>query len=266
MIRSLWSAASGMLAQQLNVDTISNNLANVNTAGFKKSRVEFQELFYETIRAAGATNTAGSRAPSGIQVGHGVRPVATQRLFSPGNLQKTENHLDVAPQGDGFFMIQTGAGKTAYTRDGAFRLDKDGKLVNSQGYSVLTQSGGQITIGNDAAEISIGVDGTISVLKAGSSAPANVGQIGLAKFLNPAGLNAMGGNVFEESNSSGPPQKGSPGTNGYGNVVQGFLEMSNVVVVEEMVSLIMAQRAYEISSKAIQSSDEMLQNANNLRR
>lgn len=267
MIRSLWSAASGMLAQQLNVDTISHNLANVNTIGFKRSRVEFEDLFYETIRPAGTTTVLGTTLPLGLEVGHGVRPVATQRIFSGGSLQRTDQPLDLAIQGDGFFMVDLGDGKIGYTRNGAFHLDAEGRIVTSQGYPLLAAGGsGEIRIPAGSTDISIGSNGQITVMEPGNSAPTDVAQIGLANFTNPAGLSARGETIFEPTPASGEPQMANPGEQGLGTIAQGTLEMANVSVVEEMVNLIVAQRAYEINTKAVQSADEMLAQANQLRR
>lgn len=266
MIRALWSAASGMLAQQLNVDTISNNLANVNTPGFKKGRVEFQEMFYETIRAPGSTTALNVTIPSGLEVGHGVRPVATQRLFAPGNVQNTDNPTDLAIQGEGMFSVTLPNGGTGYTRDGSFHLSPEGRLVTSAGYEVQSAEGSAIQVPDGTAKITIDSKGQILAQVPTEKEPQDVGQIGLARFLNPGGLESLGGNLFLESASSGLPTTGLPGEEGFGTLVQGSLELSNVSVVEEMVNLIVAQRAYEVNSKAVQSADEMLGMANNVRR
>jgi flagellar basal-body rod protein FlgG len=262
MLRSLWTAASGMKAQSLNIDVISNNLANVNTAGFKKSRADFQDLLYETLRPAGSSSSNDTTVPPGIQIGHGARPAAVQRMFAQGDYQHTKNDLDVAIEGDGFFQIIQPSGDTAYTRDGTFKMDNQGRMVNSDGFLLEPE----ITIPSDTLSMSIGLDGTVSVLQAGQTTPTEIGTIELARFVNPAGLHSIGRNLFIPTEASGDVQTGTAGEEGFGILTQGFLEMSNVSVVEEMVGLITAQRAYEVNSKAIQTSDEMLQIANNLRR
>jgi flagellar basal-body rod protein FlgG len=262
MIRALFTAATGMLAQQLNLDSIANNLANVNTTGFKRNRVDFQDLLYQTLRPAGTRSAGGVEVPTGIQVGHGTRPVATQKIWSQGNFQQTENPLDLVIEGDGFFQLNRPDGTIAYTRAGAFKRDSQGQIVNSDGY-VLQPA---LTIPDDAASISIGSDGTVSVITAGQTTPQQLGQVELARFPNPAGLNAIGKNLFLETAASGAAVTGVPGQNGTGSVNQGFLEMSNVAVVEEMVQMIAAQRAFEVNSKAIRSADEMLAISNNLSR
>jgi flagellar basal-body rod protein FlgG len=261
MMRSLFIAATGMEAQKLNIDVISNNLANVNTAGFKKSRADFQDLLYQTIRMPGATSAEGSQIPSGIQVGMGVKPVAVQKIFQQGDFVQTGNKLDMVIEGDGFFQILMPDGTTSYTRSGAFKLDSEGRIVNSDGYPL--EPG--ITIPANTTAINISSDGKISVNQSGSSTPTQIGQLELAGFINPGGLNALGKNLFQQTGSSGDPTTGNPATNGMGTVNQGFIELSNVNVVEEMVNMIASQRAYEINSKAIQASDQMLQVANNLR-
>ena len=261
MMRALWSASSGMLAQQLNIDVISHNLSNVNTNGFKKSRLEFQDLLYETIRGASPT-ADGGYVPSDLSVGHGVRPSATLRIFSTGNLQLTQNPLDVAIEGDGFFVVELPSGEEAYTRDGSLKMDSTGRIVTSDGYPIQPE----IFIPQDTIEISITTDGTVSVLRGGNAMPEQVGQIQLARFSNPAGLNSLGRNLFGATVASGEPMINNPGAEGYGTIIQNFLEMSNVHVVEEMVNMIAAQRAYEINSKAIQAADEMLGTASQLRR
>ncbi len=261
MLRSLFIAATGMEAQKLNIDVISNNLANVNTTGFKKSRADFQDLLYQTIRTPGATSAEGSQIPSGIQVGMGVKPVAVQKIFQQGDFVQTGNSLDMVIEGDGFFQILMPDGTTSYTRAGAFKLDSEGRIVNSDGYPLEPA----ITIPSNTTSISISSDGKVSVTQAGNSTPTQIGQLEIANFINPGGLNALGKNLFQQSASSGDPTTGNPSTNGLGTLSQGFLEMSNVNVVEEMVNMIASQRAYEINSKSIQASDQMLQVANNLR-
>lgn len=262
MIRALYSAASGMNAQELAIDTIANNLANVNTNGFKRVRVDFQDLIYQTLLSPGTTSGAGTEIPTGIQVGHGSRASSTQRIFSQGEFKQTEAPLDLVIEGEGFFQILNHNGELAYTRAGAFRLDGQGRLVTSDG--LLLQP--PITIPPDAATVSISKDGTVEVTVAGSNQAQQLGVIQLARFSNPAGLEAIGQNLFRPTQSSGQAQVGTPGLDGYGSLLQGFLELSNVKLVEEMVSMIVAQRAYEISSKSIQAADEMLNVANNLRR
>lgn len=262
MIRSLWTSATGMQAQALNLDVIANNLANVNTAGFKKSRAEFQDLLYETIRPAGTSSSQDTEVPAGIQLGHGTRPSTVLKIFSQGNMENTQNELDLAIEGDGFFQITLPSGETAYTRDGAFKLDSDGLMVNSDGFALEPE----ITIPSDTLSITVGLDGTVSVLQAGETTPSEIGTIELARFVNPAGLISMGKNLFIPSEASGDEMIGTAGEDGLGTLAQGFLEMSNVSVVDEMVQMITAQRAYESNSKAIQAADEMLQLANNIKR
>lgn len=263
MIRSLWTAATGMAAQQLHIDVISNNLANVNTSGFKKSRVDFQDLLYQTVRSAGTTEAQGSIVPTGIQVGLGTRAAGTQKLFTPGEIKTTENPLDVAIQGDGFFQIQMPSGETAYTRDGTFKIDAQGRMVTSDGYALMPE----ISIPQEATGISIGADGTVEVGMPGQDEPQTLGSIQIAKFANPAGLTNIGKNLFTTAGgAAGDPVIDTPGMNGLGTLAQRSVEMSNVQVVDEMVSMITAQRAYEVNSKAIQTADEMLGIANNLKR
>ena len=261
MMRALYTSATGMIAQQFNMDVISNNLANVNTVGFKKSRADFQELLYQTIRPAGATVAEGAQSPAPLQVGLGVRPVTTITQFSTGAIQKTDQPLDLAIQGDGFFKIQTPSG-IAYTRDGAFKLDAQGALVNDDGFKLQPD----IRIPADAKSVTVGKDGTVSVVQGAQAAATQVGQITLVRFTNPAGLMHIGGNAYQASDASGQPVEGTPGTEAFGSIGQGTLEMSNVQVVEEMVNMITAQRAYETNSKAITTADEMLSTANNLKR
>jgi flagellar basal-body rod protein FlgG len=262
MIRSLWTAASGMKSQSLNIDVISNNLANVNTTGFKTSRADFQDLLYETLRQAGTSSSATTDVPTGIQVGHGSRPVATHKMFTQGDFQQTKNELDMAIEGDGFFQITQPTGEIAYSRDGAFKMDRDGRIVTSDGFLLEPE----ITIPSDSISLTIGLDGTVSVLQAGSSTPTEIGTITLARFINPAGLHSIGRNLYLPTNASGDAIVGTAGEDGIGSLSQGFLEMSNVSVVDEMVKMITAQRAYEINSKTIQAADDMLQQANNVKR
>jgi flagellar basal-body rod protein FlgG len=262
MMRSLFIAATGMEAQKINSDIISNNLANVNTTGFKRSRAEFEDLMYQTFRTPGATSAEGSQVPSGIQVGLGVKPVAVQKIFLQGDFVQTGNNLDMVIEGNGFFQILMPDGTTAYSRAGAFTLDRDGRIVNPDGYPLEPN----ITIPSNTVNITISTDGKISVVQSGSTTPIEVGQIELAKFINPSGLIALGRNLFLSSESSGDPTTGNPALDGMGTISQGFIELSNVSVVDEMVNMIVSQRAYEVNSKAVQTSDEMLQVANNLKR
>jgi len=262
MIRALYTSSSGMQAQQLNLDAIANNLANVNTAGFKRTRVDFQDLLYQTFRAAGTVSAQGTTFPTGIQVGHGTRPVATQRIFSQGDFQQTENPLDLVIEDGGFFQIIRPDGTTGYTRSGAFKKDGTGRVVTSDGFPL--QPG--ITIPADATSVTVGTDGTVSVTQPGQSTAQQVGTIQLARFVNPGGLVSVGRSLFVPTQASGDAIVANPGTDGIGTLAQGFLEMSNVKVVEEMVAMITSQRAYEANSKAIQTADEMLGMANNMRR
>jgi flagellar basal-body rod protein FlgG len=255
MIRSLWTAKSGLESQQFNVDVISNNLANVSTNGFKRVRPIFEDLLYQTLRQPGAQSSQLTQLPTGLQVGTGAAPVATVRIFTTGNLQQTGNSLDLAINGRGFFQILLPDGTTGYTRDGAFQLDSQGQVVTALGFQL--QPG--ITIPADALTITIGGDGTVSVTQPGSSSPTQIGTLQLADFINPAGLQSRGDNLFLETAASGPPNVNQPGTSGLGLINQGFVETSNVSVTEELVNLITAQRAFEINSRAVQTSDEMLQ-------
>jgi flagellar basal-body rod protein FlgG len=260
MMRSLWIAKTGLDAQQTQLDVVSNNLANVSTNGFKRARAVFEDLLYQTLRPAGAQSSQQTQVPEGLQVGTGVRPIATARLHTQGNLQQTANQLDLAVNGSGFLQIQMPDGTTAYTRDGSLHMDAQGQLVNSNGYALSPA----ITIPANTQSITVAPDGTISVTQQGSASPVQVGSIQLANFINPAGLHALGQNVYSETAASGTATTGTPGTNGLGTVNQGFVETSNVNVVEEMVSMIQTQRAYEINSKAIQASDQMLQKLSQL--
>ena len=262
MIRALFTAATGMIGQQVNVDTIANNLANVNTTGFKKSRVHFQDLIYETLKPAGTETTGGNFIPEGVQIGHGSRPSSIAKIFTTGNYIETGNALDIVIEGDGFFEILLPDGTVAYTRDGSFKMDANGQIVTADGY--LLQPA--ITVPQDYQQIIIGSDGVVSALVAGDD-PQNLGTIQLTRFINPAGLDArLGRNLLLETPASGQAIQGQPGQDGFGAVEQGFLENSNVQVVEEILNLIIAQRAYEANSRVITSSDEMLQTANQLKR
>ena len=255
MINSLWIAKTGMEAQQMQLDVISNNLANVSTNGFKKSHAVFEDLIYQNLRQTGANTTEQSTLPTGLQVGLGVRTVATSRNFSQGNLQQTSNNLDMAIQGNGFFQLTLPDGTIGYTRDGAFQIDNQGRLVTSGGLPVA----GGITVPANATSLTVGQDGAVSVSVPGSPTPQGVGTIALASFINPAGLEPKGQNIYTESASSGQPNAGTAGLNGLGTLMQGFVETSNVNVVQELVTMIQTQRAYEMNSKAIQTSDQMLQ-------
>ncbi|MEE9554271.1 MAG: flagellar basal-body rod protein FlgG [candidate division Zixibacteria bacterium] len=262
MIKAMRTAASGMYAQQLNVDTIANNLANVNTAGYKKSKVEFQDVLYQRLRAAGSRSSAGTSVAVGLDVGYGVKPVATQRSFTEGTLSQTGNPLDLSIEGNGFFQIVMPDGTMGYTRDGAFKLSADGQIVTTDGFFVQPN----ISLPGDSDQVSFSSDGIVSVRVSGDSEPQEVGQIELAKFVNPAGLEAIGHNLFIETSASGAPLLGNPTLEGFGRINQGYLEMSNVEIVDEMVNMIVAQRAYEINSKAIKTAEEMTEIANNLKR
>ena len=262
MIRSLWTAATGMEAQQQNMDVIANNLANVNTTGFKKSRVDFQDLLYQTMRTAGAAETEGNMIPTGIQVGLGVRPGSVQKINTEGDVSNTGNQLDVLIEGDGFFQVVLPNGGYAYTRDGSFKTDGNGRLVTSDGYAVWPE----INIPKNITSVSIGAEGAVSGKEDGATDTTALGELKIAKFQNPAGLTSIGRNLLMQSPASGEAEEGTPGQNGYGSLSQGCLEMSNVKIVEEMVNMIVAQRAYEVNSKSIQTADDMLSIANQLRR
>ena len=254
MIRSLWIARTGLDAQQTQLDVISNNLANVSTTGFKRSRAVFEDLLYQTLRQPGAQSTQQTQISSGLQIGTGVRPVATERIHTQGNLQQTGNSLDVAIQGEGFFQIQLPDGTTAYTRDGSFQLDNQGQIVTASGYPLSPA----IILPADTLSMTIGKDGTVSVQQSGQVAPTQVGTIQLATFVNPGGLQSAGENLFLETASSGTPTPNTPGSNGAGVLNQNYVETSNVNVAEELVQMITTQRAYELNSRAIQTSDQML--------
>ncbi|AFI06701.1 flagellar basal-body rod protein FlgG [Helicobacter cetorum] len=262
MLRSLYSATSGMLAQQTHIDTTSNNIANVNTTGFKKSRADFNDLFYQAVQYAGTNTSNTTLSPNGMEVGLGVRPSAITKMFSQGSPKETENNLDVAITGKGFFQVQLPDGTTAYTRSGNFKLDDQGNLVTSEGYLLIPQ----ITLPEDTTQVNIGVDGTVSVTQGLQTTSNVIGQITLANFVNPAGLHSMGDNLFAITNASGDAIVGVPDSQGLGKLRQGFLELSNVKLVEEMTDLITAQRAYEANSKSIQTADAMLQTVNSLKR
>jgi flagellar basal-body rod protein FlgG len=260
MLRALYTAASGMEAQQLNIDTIAHNLANINTTGYKQRRAQFQDLLYQNVRAAGAANTSNTDVPTGLQVGLGTRPVATEILFSQGDFSSTSNPLDVVIQGNGFFQIRQVDGTIAYTRNGSFHLNRDGNLVTSEGDLLEPQ----ITIPSDQISLHIGTDGTVSVLQAGQTDAQKIGKIDLALFTNPAGLQNLGKSLFVPTQASGQAITGVPGENGLGTLLSGYQEQSNVSVVEEMVAMIISQRAYEANSKVIRTADEMFTQANNV--
>ena len=254
MNSALWAAKTGLDAQATRMTVISNNLANVGTTGFKRGRVAFEDLLYQTVKQAGGQTSQQTQAPTGLNLGTGVRVVATDKQFAQGNLQQTNNPLDVAVNGRGFFQVSLPDGSSAYTRDGSFQLDAQGQLVTSSGYPV--QPG--ISIPEAAQSVTVGADGIVTVQLAGEATPQEVGSLTLVDFINPAGLQAQGENLYAETAASGPPQTGTPGLNGLGRVVQGSLEASNVNVVEELVSMIETQRAYEMNSKAISTTDQML--------
>ncbi|MBC7916730.1 MAG: flagellar basal-body rod protein FlgG [Rhodoferax sp.] len=255
MINSLWISKTGMEAQQMQLDVISNNLANVSTNGFKKSHAVFEDLMYQNLRQVGSATSEQATLPTGLQIGLGVRTVATSRNFSQGNLQQSNNNLDVAVQGNGFFQVTMPDGTTGYTRDGAFQIDNAGRLVTSGG---LLLSGG-ITVPANATSLTISQDGAVAATIPGNVSPQSIGTITTANFINPAGLEPKGQNIYAESAASGQPTVGTPSQNGLGPLMQGFVETSNVNVVQELVTMIQTQRAYEMNSKAIQTSDQMLQ-------
>ena len=254
MIRSLWIAKTGLDAQQTHMDVITNNLANVSTNGFKRSRAVFEDLLYQTMRQPGAASSAQTTIPSGLMLGTGVRPVSTEHIFTQGSLQRTDNPLDIAINGQGFFQIAMPDGTLAYTRDGAFQRDSTGQVVTSSGYPLSPA----VTIPANATSISISRDGIVAVTTPGTTTPAQVGTVQLAAFVNPGGLQSVGENLFVETASSGTPTPNTPGTNGTGLLNQAFVETSNVNVAEELVTMIQTQRAYEMNSKAVTTSDQML--------
>lgn len=262
MIRSLYTAATGMKANQTFVDNISHNLSNVNTVGFKKQKIEFEDLMYQNLQKPGGELEDGNRAPVGIQIGLGTRVVATNRMFMQGNLEATGNQTDVAIEGEGFFQVRMPNSEICYTRNGAFKVNSEGYLTTSQGY-MLEPS---VNIPDDSKSLTISPSGEIAVVRTDDGTPEIIGQLELTRFINPAGLSAEGGNIFSQTAASGVPIVGEPGEEGLGNVKNQYVEMSNVQMVEEMVGMIIAQRAYEISSKAITTSDEMLQTASALKR
>ncbi|WP_210543896.1 flagellar basal-body rod protein FlgG [Rhodoferax sp. PAMC 29310] len=255
MINSLWISKTGMEAQQMQLDVISNNLANSSTTGFKRANAVFEDLMYQNLRQVGSNSTEQSQLPTGLQVGLGVRTVATSRSFAQGNLQQTSNNLDVAIQGNGFFQVTMPDGTTNYTRDGQFQVNAQGQLVTATGLPIANG----ITVPANATSVAIAGDGTVTAQVPGTVSPQGIGTIALASFVNPAGLDPKGQNLFAESPASGQPNSGTPGADGLGSLMQGFVETSNVNVVQELVTMIQTQRAYEMNSKAIQTSDQMLQ-------
>ncbi|MBN8750391.1 Flagellar basal-body rod protein FlgG [Xylophilus ampelinus] len=255
MINSLWISKTGMEAQQTQLDVISHNLANVSTTGFKRANAVFEDLMYQNLRQVGANSTEQSQLPTGLQLGLGVRTVATSRAFTQGSMQQTNNQLDVAIKGNGFFQVTMPDGTIGYTRDGSFQVDAQGRIVTSSGLPVANG----ITVPPTATNVSIANDGTVTATVSGNATPQNLGTLALANFVNPAGLEPKGENLFAETAASGQPNGGTAGTNGLGTIMQGYLETSNVNVVQELVSMIQTQRAYEMNSKAIQTSDQMLQ-------
>ena len=254
MIKSLWTAKTGLESQQTKLDVISNNLANVSTNGFKRSRPVFEDLLYQNMRQPGAQNNIQDRLPSGMQVGTGVRAVATERLHTQGGLEQTENSRDLAINGEGFFQVLLPDGTVGYTRDGSFQLNENGQMVTANGYPVEPA----IFLPENALSVNVGEDGTVSVRQPGVAIDNEVGQITVSTFINPAGLQSIGGNLYLETGASGAPNENMPGMNGAGRLFQGYVETSNVNVVEEMVNMIQTQRAYEINSRAVSTSDEML--------
>ncbi|NLK63039.1 MAG: flagellar basal-body rod protein FlgG [Fusobacteria bacterium] len=262
MMISLWSAASGMLAQELNMDVISNNLSNVDTVGFKKSRVDFQDLLYHTKAMPGSVSSEGTTLPVGIQIGSGTRAVSTQKINTNGEFIETGNSLDIAIKGNGYFQILMPDGTISYTKNGAFKTSETGQIVNSNGFALEPA----IVIPEDATGISIGQNGVVTITRGNDNMSEEIGQIQIARFINPSGLMNIGGNLLKQTSVSGDPEVGVAGENGFGALANNTLETSNVKVVEEMVRMITAQRAYEVNTKSIQTADNMLELANNLKR
>ena len=261
MIRSLFTATTGMDAQEVKIDAVANNLANVSTTGFKKSRTDFQDLIYQQVRSPGSISAAGNQVPSGIQIGQGVRTSSVSKIFTQGDFIQTGNALDICIEGDGFFQITMPDGTTAYTRDGSYKLDSTGNIVTSEGYLLIPQ----MTVPADTVTINIGSDGTVTVEQGGQTAITELGNIQLTRFTNPSGLKAVGRNLLTETDASGAPIVSNPGLNGAGTLAQGFLENSNVNIAEEMVNMIIAQRAYEAVSKVIRTADSMLDTVNRIK-
>jgi flagellar basal-body rod protein FlgG len=262
MIQSLYTSSTGMLAQQTQIDTTANNIANVNTIGFKKSRAEFADLMYKVTEYAGTSTSDTTKSPTGIEVGLGVRTGAVNKIFSEGSLKQTDNSLDMAITGQGFFKMELPDGTEVYSRNGAFKQDENGTIVNSDGLTLIPE----IVIPDDATNITIGVDGIVTVVQAGQTQATQIGQINLTNFINPSGLHSLGDNLYIETDSSGQPVEDTPGQNGLGIIRQGFVELSNVQLVVELTDLITGQRAYDANSKVITTSDEMLQTTNSLKR
>lgn len=261
-MRALFTAATGMEAQQHRIDAVANNLANVTTTGFKRSRADFRDLFYDTLQAPGAASASGATLPTGIQIGHGVKLASMSRIYSQGERTSTGRSLDMAIDGDGFFQVQRPGGETVYTRDGSFQLDSSGTIVNGQGFQLVPA----IQVPSDAVQITILPDGTVTALTAGSIQPTDLGQIDLARFVNPAGLRALGNNLLAPTEASGDPETGPADDAGFGAISQSFLESSNVNVAQELVEMILAQRAFEVNSRVIQAGDEMLRTAATMQR
>ena len=261
-MQSLYTASTGMLGMQTQIDTTANNIANVNTIGFKKSRAEFADLMYHVMEYAGTSTSDVTKSPTGIEVGLGVRPTAINKIFSEGSLKQTDNQLDMAITGRGFFKLELPNGDEVYTKNGAFKRDENGTIVNSDGYKLIPE----IVIPEDATNISIGTDGIVTVVQPGQTQATQIGQINLTNFINPAGLHSVGDNLYRETDSSGQPVEGTPGVDGLGVIRQGFVELSNVQLVVELTDLITGQRAYDANSKIITTSDEMLQTTNGLKR
>lgn len=262
MLRALSTASTGMAAQQTYIDNVANNLANVNTPGFKRTRIAFEDLLYERVSTFGSSESTGGGQPLSSQVGHGVRLAAIQRVFVQGTTTQTENPLDMMIDGDGFFQVQLPDGSTAYTRDGSFNIDAEGNIVKASGYLMAPN----ISIPDETQALNVKGDGSLDVQLASDPVPQSLGRIEIVRFVNPAGLEAVGHNLYRETAASGPPLPGNPGEEGFGELNAGFLEMSNVNVIEEMISMITAQRAYELNSKSIQTADEMLEGVNQLKR
>jgi flagellar basal-body rod protein FlgG len=261
-MQSLYTASTGMLGMQTQIDTTANNIANVNTIGFKKGRAEFADLMYQVMEYAGTSTSDATKSPTGIEVGLGVRSTAVNKIFSEGSLKQTDNQLDIAITGRGFFKMQLPDGTDVYSRNGAFKIDDNGTIVNSDGYKLVPE----VVIPSDATNVSIGADGTVTVIQPGQTQATQIGQITTTNFVNPAGLHAMGDNLFIETDSSGQAVEGTPGLDGLGVLRQGFVEQSNVELVVELTDLITGQRAYDSNSKVITTSDEMLQTVNQLKR
>lgn len=259
-MRSLWTSTTGMSAQNLNMDVIANNLANVSTSGFKKSRADFQDLLYQIMKVPGSPTSADTKSPTGIQVGLGVKPAAITKVFTEGDIVQTQNTLDVAIEGQGFFQVLLPDGNTAYTRAGNLKLDGDGRITTSDGYPIQPE----ITIPEDAREITIGETGVVSAVLSNDTTSTELGNIDLVDFINEAGLIAIGRNLFRETEASGTAVIGTPGNDGLGTLLQGYIENSNVNLVEELTQMITAQRAFEINSKVITTSDEMMQTITNM--